>query len=77
MIARFMSFCKPGVTEWYQSHIDCRTKAKIELVEFKPSSLSALSAETILLLYSLKFQDFYSSVLISLYKIVSVDSGLE
>ena len=27
MIARFMSFCKPGVTEWYQSHIDCRTKA--------------------------------------------------
>ena len=27
MIARFMSFCKPGVTEWYQSYIDCRTKA--------------------------------------------------
>ena len=27
MIARFMSFCKPGVTEWYQSHIDCRMKA--------------------------------------------------
>jgi hypothetical protein len=26
MIARFMSFCKPGVTEWYQSHVDCRTK---------------------------------------------------
>ena len=27
MIARFMSFCKPGVTEWDQSYIDCRTKA--------------------------------------------------
>ena len=27
MIARFMSFCEPGVTEWYQSYIDCRTKA--------------------------------------------------
>ena len=27
MIARFMSFYKPGVTEWYQSRIDCRTKA--------------------------------------------------
>ena len=27
MIARFMSFCKPSVTEWYQSYIDCRTKA--------------------------------------------------
>ena len=27
MIARFMSFYKPGVTEWYQSYIDCRTKA--------------------------------------------------
>ena len=27
MIARFMSFCKPGVTEWYQSYIDCRAKA--------------------------------------------------
>ena len=26
MIARFMSFYKPGVTEWYQSRIDCRTK---------------------------------------------------
>ena len=23
MIARFMSFCKTGVTEWYQSYIDC------------------------------------------------------
>ena len=34
MIARFMSFCKPGVTEWNQSYIDCRTKAYIELVEF-------------------------------------------
>ena len=28
MIARFMSFSKPGVTEWYQSHIDCRTKPR-------------------------------------------------
>ena len=28
MIAPFMSFYKPGVTEWYQSHIDCRTKPK-------------------------------------------------
>ena len=28
MIARFMSFCKPGVIEWYQSHIDCRTKPR-------------------------------------------------
>ena len=28
MIARFMSFYKPGVTEWYQSHIDCRTKPR-------------------------------------------------
>ena len=27
MIARFMSFYKPGVTEWYQSRIDCRTEA--------------------------------------------------
>ena len=27
MIARFMSFYKLGVTEWYQSYIDCRTKA--------------------------------------------------
>ena len=27
MIARFMSSYKPGVTEWYQSYIDCRTKA--------------------------------------------------
>ena len=27
MIARFMSFYKPSVTEWYQSRIDCRTKA--------------------------------------------------
>ena len=27
MIARFMPFYKPGVTEWYQSYIDCRTKA--------------------------------------------------
>ena len=27
MIARFMFFYKPGVTEWYQSYIDCRTKA--------------------------------------------------
>ena len=27
MIARFVSFYKSGVTEWYQSHIDCRTKA--------------------------------------------------
>ena len=27
MIAQFMSFYKPGVTEWYQSRIDCRTKA--------------------------------------------------
>ena len=34
MIAQFMSFCKPGVTEWNQSNIDCRTKAYIELVEF-------------------------------------------
>ena len=28
MIARFMSFYKPGVTEWHQSHIDCRTKPR-------------------------------------------------
>ena len=28
MIARFMFFYKPGVTEWYQSHIDCRTKPR-------------------------------------------------
>ena len=28
MIARFMSFYKPGVIEWYQSHIDCRTKPR-------------------------------------------------
>ena len=28
MIARFMSFYKPGVTEWYQSHIDWRTKPR-------------------------------------------------
>ena len=28
MIARFMFFYKPGVTEWYQSRIDCRTKPK-------------------------------------------------
>lgn len=28
MIARFMSFYKPGVTEWYQSRIDCRTKPR-------------------------------------------------
>ena len=28
MIARFMSFYKPGVTKWYQSHIDCRTKPR-------------------------------------------------
>ena len=28
MIARFMFFYKPGVTEWYQSHIDCRTKSR-------------------------------------------------
>ena len=34
MIARFMSFYKPGVTEWYQSQVDCRTKALIKLVEF-------------------------------------------
>ena len=27
MIAQFMSFYKPGVTEWYQSRIDCRMKA--------------------------------------------------
>ena len=27
MIARFMSFYKPCVTEWYQSYIDYRTKA--------------------------------------------------
>ena len=27
MIARFMSFYKPGVTEWYQSYIDCSMKA--------------------------------------------------
>ena len=27
IIARFMSFYKPGVTEWYQSRIDWRTKA--------------------------------------------------
>ena len=27
MIARFMSFYKPDVTEWYLSRIDCRTKA--------------------------------------------------
>ena len=28
MIARFMSFYKPGVTEWYQSRIDCRAKPR-------------------------------------------------
>ena len=28
MIARFMSFYKPGVIEWYQSRIDCRTKPR-------------------------------------------------
>ena len=28
MIARFMSFYKPGVTEWYQSRIDCRMKPR-------------------------------------------------
>ena len=28
MIARFMFFYKPGVTEWYQSHIDYRTKPR-------------------------------------------------
>ena len=28
MIARFMFFYKPGVTEWYQSHFDCRTKPR-------------------------------------------------
>ena len=28
MIARFMSFYKSGVTEWYQSRIDCRTKPR-------------------------------------------------
>ena len=28
MIARFMFFYKSGVTEWYQSHIDCRTKPR-------------------------------------------------
>ena len=28
MIARFMFFYKPGVTESYQSRIDCRTKPK-------------------------------------------------
>src|SRR6185437_7546240 len=27
IIARFMSFYRPGLTEWYQSRIDCRTKA--------------------------------------------------
>ena len=28
MIARFMSFYKPGVTEWYQSQVDYRTKPR-------------------------------------------------
>ena len=28
MIARFMSFYKPGVIEWYQSRSDCRTKPR-------------------------------------------------
>ena len=28
MITRFMSFYNPGVTEWYQSRIDCRTKPR-------------------------------------------------
>ena len=28
IIARFMSFYKPGITEWYQSRIDCRTKPR-------------------------------------------------
>jgi hypothetical protein len=28
MIARFMFFYKPGVTEWYQSRIDCRMKPR-------------------------------------------------
>ena len=28
MIARFMFFYKPGVAEWYQSCIDCRTKPR-------------------------------------------------
>ena len=28
MTARFKSFYKPGVSEWYQSRIDCRTKPR-------------------------------------------------
>ena len=30
MIARFMSFYKPGVTEWYQSHIDCWSDDRLQ-----------------------------------------------
>ena len=44
---------------------------------FKSSSLSALSAETILLLYSLNSKILTRLALISLYIIVSVDSGLK
>jgi hypothetical protein len=27
-------FGKPGMTEWYQSGVECRTYAKIALVDF-------------------------------------------
>ena len=77
MIARFMFFYKPGVTEWYQSCIDCRTKPRYNWSSFRTSSLSALSAETILLLYPLNSKILTRLALISLYRIVSVDSGLK
>jgi hypothetical protein len=31
---RLVFFGKPGVTEWYQSNVDCRTYAKVALVDF-------------------------------------------
>ena len=76
MIVRFMFFYKPGVTEWYQSHIDCRTKPIYNWSSFKSSSLYSLPAETILLLYSLNSMAFTRLALISLYRIVFVDFGL-
>ena len=76
MIARFMSF----INRVLQSGIRAistvgrsldRTGRVLGLL------LSALSAEAILLLYSLNSKIFTRLALISLYKIVSVDSGLE
>jgi hypothetical protein len=34
MTSLVLFFGKSGVTEWYQSGVDCRTYAKIELVGF-------------------------------------------